>query len=136
MNKAKLKCHLQVAVSHVEVFSELDWLCRHDQRRKEFCTYGIRCPFTVLSDEPSPRVHPCPITLPLESLPLEISPSCPVEIKALNPYHTQPKPTGTNLTYWNQPTSLPLSVCRATLHNYCTLAGTEGGKERKTTSNL
>lgn len=56
----------------------------------------------VLSDEPSPRVHPCSITLLIEPLPLEISPLCPVGIKALNPYHTQPKSTGTN---WHAETS-------------------------------
>lgn len=51
----------------------------------------------VLSDEPFPRVHPCSITLLIEPFPLEMSPLHPVELKALNPYHTQPKSTGTNL---------------------------------------
>lgn len=64
----------------------------------------------LLSDEASPRTLPWPTTLLIQPLSLEISPLCPVEIKALNPYQTQPKSRGTNLGCWNQPTSLQLYI--------------------------
>lgn len=51
----------------------------------------------LLSDEASPRTLPWPTALLIEPLSLEMSPLSPAEIKALNPYQTQPESEGTNL---------------------------------------
>lgn len=56
-----------------------------------FVYMALDLPMNVLSDEPSPRVHPC--LLLVEPLPMGISLLCRLQIKDSHPYHTQPKGT-------------------------------------------